>query len=114
MLTIAETFTGGFMPDGTFQFINTPGNTGTWDSIIYLYVKNGGYYMMNDCYSGLVWNPYNSSQATTKLKAPYASHTQIQEYVAEPSITDQWEKAQAPGKKELNKQFNGAKNDLTR
>lgn len=113
-LTTAETLTGGFMPDGTFQFINTPGNAGAWDSIIYLYIKNGGYYMMNDCYSGLVWTPYQPSQKMSKINAPYATREQIQEWVAEPSITDQWEKAAAPGKQEVNKQFNGTQSNLTR
>ena len=112
-LTTAETFTGGFMPDGTFQFINTPGNTGTWDGIIFLYI-DGGYYMMNGYYSGLVWTPYQPSQKMSKINAPYATREQIQEWVAEPSITDQWEKAAAPGKQNANKQFNGTQSNLTR
>lgn len=114
-LTTKETLTGGFMPDGSFQFINTPGNAGTWDSIVYGLVINGSFYFMNDCWSGLVWNPYQPSQSTTtSLKAPYATRKQIQEWVAEPSITDQWEKAAAPGKQEVNMQFNGTQSNLTR
>ena len=114
-LTTKETLTGGFMPDGSFQFINTPGNEGVWDSIVYGLVINGSFYFMNSCWSGLVWNPYQPSQSTTtSLKAPYATRQQIQEWVAEPSITDQWEKAAAPGKQDVNMQFNGTQSNLTR
>jgi hypothetical protein len=110
-----ETLTGGFMPDGSFQFINTPGNEGVWDSIVYGLVINGSFYFMNSCWSGLVWNPYQPSQSTTtSLKAPYATRKQIQEWVAEPSITDQWEKAAAPGKQELTNKVNGTAGYFTR
>ena len=113
MLTTAETFTGGFMPDGTFQFINTPGNTGTWDGIIFLYI-DGGYYMMNGYYSGLVWTPYQPSQSMKNIGTPYATHTQIQEWVKPEAPIDQWEKAAAPGKQELTNKVNGTAGYFTR
>ena len=70
---------------------------------------------MNSCWSGLVWNPYQPSQSTaTTLNAPYATRKQIQEWVAEPSITDQWEKAAAPSKQDVNMQFNGTQSNFTR
>lgn len=112
-LTTAETFTGGFMPDGTFQFINTPGNTGTWDGIIFLYI-DGGYYMMNGYYSGLVWTPYQPSQSMKNIGTPYATHTQIQEWVKPEAPIDQWEKAAAPGKQELTNKVNGTAGYFTR
>lgn len=113
-LTTKETLTGGFMPDGTFQFINTPGNAGTWDSIVYGLVINGSFYFLNSCWSGLVWNPYQPSQSTaTSLSAPYATRQQIQEWVKPEAPISQFEKAQAPGKYEFKNQINGTSN-LTR
>lgn len=115
-LTTKETLTGGFMPDGTFQFINTPGNAGTWDSIVYGLVINGSFYFMNGYWTGLVWNPVASSQTTTTtLKAPYATREQIQEWVKPEVPVSQWQKAAAPSKQEISKNFNGApSNNLTR
>ena len=110
-LTTKETLTGGFMPDGTFQFINTPGNAGTWDSIVYGLVINGSFYFMNGYWTGLVWNPIVSSQSTT---ANFSSHNtqrvQIQEYVAEPAIASKWQKAAASSKQEMKNQINGTSN----
>ena len=112
-LTTAETFTGGFMPDGTFQFINTPGNAGTWDGIIFLYI-DGDYYMMNGYYSGLVWTPYQPSQSMKNIGTPYATRTQIQEWVKPEAPINQWEKAAAPGKQELTNKVNGTAGYFTR
>ena len=113
-LTTKETLTGGFMPDGTFQFINTPGNAGTWDSIVYGLVINGSFYFMNGYWSGLVWNPIAPSQSMKNIGTPYATRTQIQEWVKPEAPIDQWEKAAAPGKQELTNKVNGTAGYFTR
>lgn len=113
-LNTKETLTGGFMSDGTFQFINTPGNAGTWDSIVYGLVINGSFYFMNGFWSGLVWNPIAPSQSMKNIGTPYATRTQIQEWVKPEAPIDQWEKAAAPGKQDLTNKVNGTAGYFTR
>lgn len=113
-LTTRETLTGGIMPDGTFQFINTPGNAGEWDSIVYGLVINGSFYFMNGYWTGLVWNPIAPSQTMSKFDAPYAPRAEIQEWVKPEAPIDQWEKAAAPGKQEMTNRINGNGSNLTR
>ena len=110
--TNKETLVGGFMSDGTLQFISTDNNSEDWNSILYLLVLDktylfSGYYTMN------VWTP---AKATTSTGSDIErkNYVELKEPTKVEPIINQWKKAAAPGKQELTNKVNGTGSYFTR
>lgn len=102
--TTGETVVGGFMSDGTLQFISTDENSCDWNAMLYLMIADktylfSGYYTMN------VWTP--TAPSTTTFNGERENYVELKEPIKFESITKQWQKAAAPGKQEMKNQING-------
>ena len=105
-----ETVVGGFMTDGTLQFISTDENSYDWNAMLYLMVADktylfSGYYTMN------VWTP--AAPTSTTFDGERQNYVELKEPIKVEPIINQWKKAAAPGKVEFKNQINGTSN-LTR
>ena len=108
--TTGETVVGGFMSDGTLQFISTDENSYDWNAMLYLMVADktyllSGYYTMN------VWTP--AAPTSTTFDGERQNYVELKEPIKVEPIINQWKKAAAPGKVEFKNQINGTSN-LTR
>lgn len=109
--TTAETIVGGFMSDGTLQFISTDENSEDWNSMLYLMNADGKTYLFSGYYTTNVWLPVSGSTAT--FNGERQNYVELKEPIKVEPIGAQWEKAAAPGKVEFKNQINGNSN-LTR
>ncbi len=109
--TTGETVVGGFMSDGTLQFISTDENSFDWNAMLYLVAIDktylfSGYYTMN------VWTP--ATPASSTFNSERKNYVELKESIKVEPICSKWQKSAAPGKQALKKQIDAAPSNLHR